>query len=111
LTKALIKQGLDGDESLACAAYVPKEEALNKQYDREKVLDVLTSTLAILREDPTNEKYRNIHEIRRQLETILFKRSIDHMDSWEEYHRVLSQIDEDCATRISEALDDQRLPE
>ncbi|MFZ5986344.1 MAG: hypothetical protein ACOYWZ_04350 [Bacillota bacterium] len=100
----MIKKGLDENETLACETFVPKEEGLSKQYDKERVLEILRLTLILLRKDPSNIEYQNIHEIRKKLETILLKKSIDHMDSWEEYQKRLSDIDEDSAIRISKAL-------
>ncbi|NLY42638.1 MAG: TMEM165/GDT1 family protein [Clostridiaceae bacterium] len=99
-TKTLIKRGLEEDEFLELGAFVPKEVALSKKYDKERVSEALNITLALLKKDPSKNEYQNIHEIRKQLETILFNKSIDHMDSWEEYQKHLNDIDKAHIVKI-----------
>ena len=104
ITKTLIKKGIDQNKTLEYETLTLGEEALSKQYDKERVLEILRLTLILLRKDPGNIAYRNIHEIRKRLETIVLKQSIDHMDSWEEYQKCLRDIDEASAIRIAEAI-------
>lgn len=103
-TKTLIKNGLDGNETIECELFQPSEEALNKEFDKERVIEILSQTLTMLKNDPDNTEYQNIHEIRKKLETILLKKSIDHMDNWEEYQKSLSEIDAVDIKKVSEAL-------
>lgn len=103
-TKTLIENGLDDNDTFACEPFVPDDETYKKQFDKETVMEILKLTLMVLRKNPGNVEYQNIHEIRKKLETILFKQSIDHMDSWDEYLKCLSDIDETSAARISKAI-------
>ena len=103
-TKKLIKKGLEENEPLEYEMFFPKEEPLSKQYDEERVLEILRLTLILLKKDPNKNEYQNIHEIRKKLETILLDKSIDHMDSWEEYQKRLNDIDKTNAVRILKAL-------
>lgn len=100
--KILIKEGLGDVEQKAAKALVFKGS--DKQYDKEKVLESLKTTLILLRQDPGNADYQNIHEIRKKLEIILFKKSIDNMDSWEEYKQSLLTLDKTSALRLFESI-------
>ena len=99
-TKALIRKGLEKEGVSMDETFLPMEKALSKQYDKDSVSEALGLTLNILKKDPGSSRYHNIHEIRKKLETIIFKKSIEHMDDWEEYQRSLNDIDRTTAARV-----------
>ncbi len=103
-TKSLIRKGLEKDGNLTGETFLSMEEALSKQYDKDSVSEALGLTLNLLKNDPGSSRYQNIHEIRKKLETILFKKSIEHMDDWEEYQRRLNDMDKASAARVFEAV-------
>ncbi len=91
--KKLIKKGLEGDE------FIKVDEVLNdnwkdKNFDEDKIRVSLTMTLNILKDEFSNESYENIHRIRKNLEKMLFKESIESAKDWEEYKMKLSKINE-----------------
>ncbi len=103
-TKSLIRNGLEKDGSLSGETFLPVEEALSKQYDKNSVSEALGLTLSVLKNEPDSSRYENIHEIRKKLETIIFQKSIEHMDDWEEYQRCLNDLDKTTAARVFEAV-------
>ncbi|AOT70699.1 TMEM165/GDT1 family protein [Geosporobacter ferrireducens] len=103
-TKTLIKQGIEEDGILQHEAFVPAEGVSSKHYDKEQVLESLRLTLALLKKNPCSNEYENIHEIRKKLEILLFNRSIEHMNSWEEYKRCLIDMDKPSAVRIFKTI-------
>ena len=68
----------------------------------------LRMTWEVLKEDPGNPVYQPIHEIRKSLETILFGQSIDRFHDWEEYERLLSQIEDKFAEGPSSKLKNKK---
>lgn len=104
-TKILIKNGLDERDLLINEEFHSKEEIINKKYDKEKVVESLRMTLEVIKKDPSNDKYRNIHKIRKNLEMILFGKSIEKMNIWNDYSRSLTDIDSTTATRIFKGID------
>jgi Ca2+/H+ antiporter, TMEM165/GDT1 family len=99
-TKTLIKNGLDENESTQHQVFVPKEEALDKHYDKAQVLESLRLTLELINKDPNNMELENIHAIRRNLEMILFGRSIEKINNWAEYTKLLEDIDKTVAISL-----------
>jgi putative Ca2+/H+ antiporter (TMEM165/GDT1 family) len=92
-TKALIQKGLSGEAGTEPKAFASSQNTYNKSYDRESVMKIFLRTLRMLKEDPANPSYDNIHEIRKMLEMILFTSNIPRMESWEEYQKQLESID------------------
>jgi putative Ca2+/H+ antiporter (TMEM165/GDT1 family) len=99
-TKTLIKQGLDESEPIQRDFFAPKEETIDKDYDKAQVLKSLRLTLELINKDPNNIEYENIHAIRRNLEIILFGRSIEKINNWAEYAKSLTDIDETVAISV-----------
>lgn len=107
-TKTLIKNGLEKHELLK-NEFLPIEDTFKKHYNKEQVIDSLSLTISLLKDEPNSNEFKNIHEIRKKLETILFKRSIERMDNWEQYKNSLLEIDKKSALKIFEicnALED-----
>ena len=105
-TKTLIKKGLDESEPTQYEVFEPKEETLDKHYDKAQVLESLRLTLELINKDPNNMEYENIHAIRRNLEMILFGRSIEKINNWAEYTKSLRDIDETVAISVLNDMND-----
>lgn len=99
-TKTLIKNGMDESEPIQHAVFTLKEETLDKKYDKEQVLESLRLTLELINKDPNNTENENIHAIRRNLEMILFGRSIEKINDWTEYTKLLKEIDKTVAISL-----------
>lgn len=104
-TKNLIKNGLDGSELIQRMGFIPKEKALNMHYDKEKVFEGLSMTLALIKKEHCNIENKNIQEIRKNLEMILFGTSIQQMNNWSEYSRCLIGVDEIAAGRVFKSIE------
>jgi len=88
--KSLIQKGLNQenivvDEELG-------ENWKKKNFDEDKIRVSLIMTLNILKEDFNNPNYKNVHEIRKNLERMLFKKHIEDVESWEDYKNKLEKI-------------------
>lgn len=71
-----------------------------KDYDKSKVYDCLKVTVDFLKDDPTNEQYKALHEIRMNFEMILFNIKIESYISYDEYLESLAQIDKNAYKKI-----------
>ncbi|MDF2615107.1 MAG: hypothetical protein K0S71_2893 [Clostridia bacterium] len=105
-TKTLIKSGMDESEHLLHEPFIPKEETLNKHYDKQQVAESLGATLKVIKENPTDMGYDNIHAIRKNLETILFGKSIEQINDWSQYAKSLSDIDAALAKSVLNKIND-----
>jgi len=105
-TKTLIKNGLDESEPTQHEVFAHREETLDKNYDKAQVLESLRLTLELINKDPNNIENENIHAIRRNLEMILFGRSIEKIDNWAEYKKCLTDIDKTVAISVLKDMND-----
>lgn len=105
-TKTLIKKGLNESESTQIEVAAPNVETPDKHYDKAQVLESLRVTLELISKDPNNIEYKNIHAIRRNLETILFGRSIEKVNNWAEYKKLLTDIDKTVAISLLKDIED-----
>jgi putative Ca2+/H+ antiporter (TMEM165/GDT1 family) len=103
-TKTLIKSGMEDKQLSDEEAFIPSIESLEKDFDKEKVLTGLIKTLTLLTKNPESPEYANIHAIRKQFEQLLFQKSLDQMNSWEDYVSWLKAADTVCAERIVKAV-------
>lgn len=103
-TKSLIQYGLNHDESLNMNLSEIKETHADKTFDKELALDSLAITLLLVKDNPKKSEYKNIHEIRKKLETILLGKSIEQMDNWSVYIKTLSRINKDVAKNVLECM-------
>ncbi len=99
-TKALIRRGLEKEGLTQEDDFLPMEEAFSKQYDTDSVSLALGLTLDVLKKEPGSSRYDNLQEIRRKLETIIFKGSIEQMEDWEEYQKSLRDMDSTIADKV-----------
>jgi putative Ca2+/H+ antiporter (TMEM165/GDT1 family) len=88
-------------------SYFKKLFNINHQSEinEDLVIDSLKMTLIIIKKDYYNIENNNIHEIRRNLEKILFGESIEKMNDWMEYTKCLKCIDEVTASKITSSID------
>ncbi len=95
--KQLIKNGLDQNDLFESDDL---EGMITKQYNKEVAEEFLALTLKVLKEAPEQNKYKNVHRIRKKLELILFEQCIEDMNNWQEYQEVLRNIGAEKANRI-----------
>lgn len=105
-TKELIRKGLNESEPSQNELDSPNGEKPDKNYNKAKVLESLRLTLEVISKDPNNMKDENIHAIRRNLEIILFGRSIGKINNWAEYKKILKDIDKTVAISVLEDIED-----
>ena len=99
-TKSLIKYCSDDGDTTQPEPFIIKDKGIYKPFNKEQAMESLIMTLDLLKEDPNNAKYKNVHEIRKNLEMILFGRSVEQINNWDEYARYLIEINESIATSI-----------
>ena len=76
-----------------------KEHVLTKDFDRGKVLESLKKTLDFLKDDFENEDFAEVHEVRKNLERIMYNKIIN-VKTYEEYIEKLKEVD----VRLSELI-------
>lgn len=103
-TKTLIQYNLDEKSLLDIESSSISSATLNKPFSREQAAESLLETLKVLKDDPENTKLKPVHEIRKNLERILFGKSIDQIRDWAEYEKSLIEIDEAIAVTILAGL-------
>jgi putative Ca2+/H+ antiporter (TMEM165/GDT1 family) len=99
-TKTLIKYCLDEKSPKDADPSSISQQTLSKPFSKEQAAESLLMTLKVLKDDPENSKLRPIHEIRKNLERILFGKSVDRIKDWKEYEKALFEIDESVAASI-----------
>lgn len=99
-TKTLIKNCLIEEKLFKESNLEFSKESLNKEFDREKVIESLRTTLELVKKEPLNPKYDSIHKIRRNLEMILFGKSIEEIKLWSEYSTSLKKMDSSIARKV-----------
>ncbi|TCK98730.1 hypothetical protein EDC19_1164 [Natranaerovirga hydrolytica] len=100
ITKILINNGLAEKKEIHTKNSYTKDKQYKKEYDKEKVSETLKVTIKYLRQIPCPKQYQNIHEIRKELEMILFNKCIDDFNDWNEYETLLIELDEQSITQI-----------
>lgn len=93
-TKSLLKRCLNDELSNDIS---PPVDIIIKQFNKEQALDSLILTLQVLKDDPNYESYKTIDEIRKNLEIIVFGKSISEITSWEEYLEKISKGNDSIA--------------
>jgi hypothetical protein len=102
-TKSLIKSGLEDGAAITSTNSLKAAE--HKPYNKEQVTESYIMTLQMIKADSAMEDYGNLHEIRKNLERILFKVSIDSFGSWEKYTSSLEKLDKALAERVQKELE------
>lgn len=101
--KEIVRNQLSNLDSVPMT-FIPSDETLNKVFDHGNVIDSLVDTIRILEKKPTKNELKAINDIRKQLELLLFKKSIDIMEDLETYRRDLEKLDFNTAQKIFEVL-------
>lgn len=101
--KEIVQNQLSNRDSMP-KTFVPSDETLNKVFDHGNVIDSLVDTIKILEKKPTENELKAINDIRKQLEILLFKKSIDVIEDLETYKRDLEKLDFNTTQQIFEAL-------
>ncbi|MBV1757109.1 MAG: TMEM165/GDT1 family protein [Dethiosulfatibacter sp.] len=101
--KEIVQNQLSNRDSMP-KTFVPSDETLDKVFDKGYVIDTLVDTIRILEKEPAENEIKAINDIRKQLELLLFKKSIDTMEDLETYRRDLENIDLNTAKQIFETL-------
>lgn len=99
-TKTLIKHGLDDKLSKHYDQIKTNINSRFKPFDRQQAMESLLVTLKILKSDFAEKDLEPIHQIRRNLEIILFGRSIKGLHDWKQYESDLIDINETIAASI-----------
>jgi hypothetical protein len=84
--------------------FVPSDAVLDKVFDKELIIDSLVDTIRILEKETSESELMALNNIRKQLEFLLFKKSLDTIDDLEKYKRDLESIDIIIARQIFETL-------
>ncbi|MDP3387025.1 MAG: TMEM165/GDT1 family protein [Eubacteriales bacterium] len=101
--KEIVRNQLSNRDSMT-KTFVPSDVTLDKIFDRGYVIDSLVDTIRILEKEPTEDELKAINDIRKQLELLLFKKSIGIMEDLETYIRDLENLDLNTAKQIFETL-------
>ncbi len=102
-TKEAIKNQLTNNVSEK-SRFHPSDIAFEKVYEKEYIIDSLVDTIKILEKKPSETEFRAINDIRKQLELLLFKKSVDIMVDMEAYRKDLESLDINTAKQIFEIL-------
>lgn len=103
-TRTLVNSGLNESKTVELEAFIAKGKNINYNYDKNQALESLRMTLLVVKDDPANKEFTNIHEIRRNLEIILFGKSIGYMNDWKTYIKELKNINEAVARKVLHEL-------
>ncbi|HCS75215.1 MAG TPA: hypothetical protein DIW17_15235 [Clostridiales bacterium] len=99
-TKILIMYGLDEKSANHLARAQVRSNTINKPFSKQQAMESLILTLKTLKEHSSAEDLEPIHEIRRNLELILFGKSIEKISDWNEYEDRLFQINKSIAAAL-----------
>lgn len=97
-TKYLIKNGLNEHSDKEIEAFIEKE--INKKYNKEEAMNSLRVTIEFIKDDPNNDLYKDIHNIRKNLERILFGVSLDKIENWNDYKKYFEGINRDLIRSV-----------
>jgi len=103
--KLLIKKELDPKDDVELGEFDASAETLKKSFNRSKVIELLTLTLALIRKDEAFNDYRNLNRIRNNLETILFGTAVGMIQDWPAYRRQLETLDQATASEVLKDMD------
>ena len=99
-TKSLIQNELDDKLSRHYGQIKINVNSMYKPFNRQQAMESLLATLNILKTYPPGKDLEPIHQIRRNLEVILFGRSIQELHDWKQYERDLFEINQTTAASL-----------
>ncbi len=103
-TKTLIQYGLNDEFSKHYGGEINTSN-INKPFSRQQAMESLLITLEILRTYPSGEDIALVNEIRRNLEMIIFGKSIQEINDWDKYESQLLDINETVAVSLMHKFD------
>ncbi len=103
-TKTLIKYGLDEKSADNLARAQIRSNTTRKPFSKQQAMDSLIITLKTLKNHSEGKDLEPIHEIRRNLEMILFGKSIDKISDWSDYEALLSRYNKSIAATLIKDL-------
>jgi len=103
-TKEIVNNQIIDNNNSQQKTFKLRNNALDKAYNREDIIDSLVDTLIILEKRPSKNALKPLHDIRKQLELLLIKESIESMKNLEIYRSELERIDLDVAKQVFEKL-------
>lgn len=77
-----------------------EDVSVHKNFDTIKVMQSLKITIYQCKDDPSNESYKSIHQVRKNLETILYGKYIEDFKTYTQYKKELYQLDKNLYRRL-----------
>lgn len=99
-TKTLINTALEEGVLPKRKVFMHGKEDIDKPFEREQIINMLKTTLELIKNNGTLVKRPEINQIRKNLEKMLLGRSIERIDNWENYVNYMYEIDEVVAKII-----------
>lgn len=99
-TKILINSALKEGILPKQKVFAYSQENINKPYEKEQIINILKTTLKLIKSDNNIAQNQNVNQIRKNLEKMLLGRSIEKINDWESYSDYLYDIDELAAKKI-----------
>lgn len=103
-TKTLIKYGLDERSAKHLARAQIRSNTARKPFSKQQAMESLFITLKTLKNHSDGRDLEPIHEIRRNLEMILFGTSIERINNWHEYEDKLFKYNKSIAATLLKDL-------
>ncbi len=101
-TKTLINTALEEGVLPKQKVFVHSKENIDKPFEKDQIINILKTTLKLVKDNNAIAKDMNVNQIRKNLEKILLGRSIEKIDNWGSYTNYLYEIDEVIAKKIFE---------
>lgn len=99
-TKILINTALEEGVLPKQKVFMYSQNNVNKPYKKEQIINILKTTLNLIKSNKNIAQNQNINQIRKNLEKMLLGRSIEKINDWETYVDYLYDIDETVARKV-----------
>lgn len=99
-TKEILHNQIMNNNNSQQKAFILRDHVPGKAFNREDIIDSLADTLIILKKESFKSELKAVHDIRKQLELLLIKESIESMGDLEIYKREFERIDLDVAKQV-----------
>lgn len=98
--KEIIDSELNNNDKEVHSEFKPNEISMKKKFNKNDAIDSLVDTLKILKSNPDDERYIKVNVVRKQLELLLFKESIEEIDDFDSYEKKIKKINSRIAKEI-----------
>lgn len=107
-TKTIINDAIENKVRDNKEHFAAFSQSLNKNFDKDKVINSLSMIISYLIHDKESGSRRNqsIDKARQMLEQVLFHKKIEYIGDKEEYFKDLSKLDKHIASKIINSLED-----